>query len=141
MVTVHDLTETKRLEKVKRDFVMNVSYELRTLLTAIKGFVDTLEGEADNKNYLGIIKRNTERLIKIVEDLLLLAELEEKGIVTQAERVDLQTMAENIIKIFELRAKEKGLTLELKVDPELPPISADPFAHSDRCGSIQDFPQ
>ncbi len=128
VVTVHDLTETKRLEKVKRDFVLNVSHELRTPLTAIKGFVETLEGEADNKHYLGIIKRNTDRLIKIVEDLLLLAELEEKGIVIQAERVDLRTLAENIIKIFELRAKEKGLTLELMADPELPPISADPFA-------------
>jgi len=128
VVTVHDLTETKRLEKVKRDFVMNVSHELRTPLTAIKGFVETLEGEADNKHYLGIIKRNTDRLIKIVEDLLLLAELEEKGIVIQAERVDLRTLAENIIRIFELRAKEKGLTLELMADPELPPISADPFA-------------
>jgi two-component system phosphate regulon sensor histidine kinase PhoR len=128
VVTVHDLTETKRLEKVKRDFVLNVSHELRTPLTAIKGFVDTLEGEAGNSHYLGIIKRNTDRLIKIVEDLLLLAELEEKGIVIQAERVDLRTLAEDIIKIFELRANEKGLTLELKAEPGLPLISADPFA-------------
>ncbi len=130
IITVHDLSEVRRLEKVKRDLVLNVSHELRTPLTAIKGFVETLESEANKKDrsYLGIIKRNTDRLIKIVEDLLLLAELEEKGIVIQAERVDLRTLAENIIKIFELRAKEKDLTLELLADPELPSMTADPFA-------------
>ena len=130
IITVHDLSEVRRLEKVKRDLVLNVSHELRTPLTAIKGFVETLECEAQEKDryYLGIIKRNTDRLIKIVEDLLFLAELEDKGIVIQAERVDLRTLAENIIKIFELRAKEKKLTLGLFAEPELPSITADPFA-------------
>jgi two-component system phosphate regulon sensor histidine kinase PhoR len=130
IITAHDLSEVRRLEKVKRDLVLNVSHELRTPLTAIKGFVETLECEAPEKDryFLGIIKRNTDRLIKIVEDLLLLAELEEKGIVIQAERVDLRALTENIIKIFELRAKEKELTLELLADPELPLITADPFA-------------
>lgn len=130
VVTVHDLTEMHRLERVKRDFVLNVSHELRTPLTAIKGFVETLEGEVEekDKNYLGIIKRNTERLINIVKDLLLLAELEEKGISIQTEQMDLKPLVQNVLKIFEPEAKEKGLTLELVVDQEFPPISADPFA-------------
>jgi two-component system phosphate regulon sensor histidine kinase PhoR len=130
VVTVHDLTEMHRLERVKRDFVLNVSHELRTPLTAIKGFVETLEGEVEekDKNYLGIIKRNTERLINIVKDLLLLAELEEKGVSIQTEQMDLKPLVQNVLKIFEPEAKEKGLTLELVVDPEFPPISADPFA-------------
>lgn len=129
VVTVHDLTETRRLEKVKRDFVLNISHELRTPLTAIKGFVETLEGEVEEKNkyYLGIIKRNTERLINIVKDLLLLAELEEKGISVKQEHLDLRPLVQDVLKIFEQKAKEKGLTIELGVDPELPRIYADPF--------------
>ncbi len=130
VVTIHDLTEVRRLEKVKRDFVLNVSHELRTPLTAIKGFVETLEGDIEEKNryYLGIIKRNTERLINIVKDLLLLAELEEKGAPVQAEPIDLGAVAGDVLKIFEPKAKEKGLTLELATDPELPRVWADPFA-------------
>jgi two-component system phosphate regulon sensor histidine kinase PhoR len=130
VVTVYDLTEMHRLERVKKDFVLNVSHELRTPLTAIKGFVETLEGEVEEKDkyYLGIIKRNTDRLINIVKDLLLLAELEEKGVATQPEPLDLKLLAQNTLKIFEQKAKEKGLTLEVAADPDLPSISADPFA-------------
>lgn len=130
VVTVHDLTEMRRLERIKKDFVLNVSHELRTPLTAIKGFVETLEGEVEekDKNYLGIIKRNTERMINIVKDLLLLAELEEKGVSIQTERLDLRPLVQNVLKIFEHKAQEKGLTLELVAAPELPLISADPFA-------------
>jgi two-component system phosphate regulon sensor histidine kinase PhoR len=130
VVTIHDLTEVRRLEKVKRDFVLNVSHELRTPLAAIKGFVETLEGEVEEKNryYLGIVKRNTERLINIVKDLLVLAELEEKGVPVQAELLDLEAVAQDVLKIFEPKAREKGLTLELAADRELPRVWADPFA-------------
>jgi two-component system phosphate regulon sensor histidine kinase PhoR len=130
VVTVHDLTEVRRLEKVKRDFVLNVSHELRTPLTAIKGFAETLEGEVEEKNkyYLGIIKRNTERLINIVKDLLVLSELEEKGVSIQTERLDLRLLVQDALKIFEQQAHEKGLTIELIADPELPLVQADPFA-------------
>jgi two-component system, OmpR family, phosphate regulon sensor histidine kinase PhoR len=130
VVTVHDLTEMRRLERIKKDFVLNVSHELRTPLTAIKGFVETLEGEVEekDKNYLGIIKRNTERMINIVKDLLLLAELEEKEVSIQTERLDLTLLVQNVLKIFEPKAKEKALTFEVSADPELPLISADPFA-------------
>jgi signal transduction histidine kinase len=64
---------------MKRDFVLNVSHELRTPLTAIKGFVENTEGEVEekNKHYLEVIKRNTERLINIVKDLLKNSEQEE----------------------------------------------------------------
>jgi len=130
VVTVYDLTEARRLEKMKRDFVLNVSHELRTPLTAIKGFIETMEGEVEEKNkyYLGIIKRNTERLINIVKDLLLLAELEEKGVSIQTEHLDLRAIVENVLKIFEQKAKENGLSVALQADQDLPLLSADPFA-------------
>jgi two-component system phosphate regulon sensor histidine kinase PhoR len=67
-------------------------------------------------------------MINIVKDLLLLAELEEKGVSIQTERLDLRPLVQNVLRIFEPKAKEKALTLELSADPELPLISADPFA-------------
>jgi two-component system phosphate regulon sensor histidine kinase PhoR len=129
VVTLHDLTEAKRLERVKKEFVVNVTHELRTPLTAIKGFVETLEEEKDKKkqNYLRIIKRNTDRLIRIVEDLLSLTELEEKEFPLEREEVNLKELAENVFKIFEQEAKEKDLYLKLLADEKLPLVRADSF--------------
>ena len=129
VVILYDITEMKNVEKIKKDFVVNVSHELRTPLTAIKGFVETLEEsvEEENQNFVEIIKRNTNRLINIVEDLLVLSELEEKGTTLELEELHLKEMVERILKIFEFRIEEKGLTLVLHVENEIPPIMADAF--------------
>ena len=129
VVILSDITQMKNVEKIKKDFVVNVSHELRTPLTAIKGFVETLEEsvEEENRNFVEIIKRNTDRLINIVEDLLVLSELEEKGTTLELEEVHLKEMIERILKIFEPRMKEKGLNLELHVEDALPLIMADAF--------------
>ena len=129
VVTFHDLTEMKKLERIKKDFVVNVTHELRTPLTAIKGFVETLEEELDKEkqNYLRIIKRNADRLSHIVEDLLSLEELEEKGIRLEREEVNLKELAENVLKIFEQEARGRGLSLRLIADERLPLIQADSF--------------
>ena len=128
VVTLHDITEIRALEKTKKDFVVNVSHELRTPLTAIKGFLDTIEprAEEENRPYLEIIRRNTERMIAIVEDLLILSELEERGPKIDKTGVDLKPMAESILKLFEKRANDKGLVLSLEATPELPVVQADP---------------
>jgi two-component system phosphate regulon sensor histidine kinase PhoR len=124
----HDITEIRNLERVKRDFVVNVSHELRTPLTAIKGFVETLDEEADEgaRRYLDIIKRNTNRLINIVNDLLVLSELEEKSKL-ELETVDLRRLTGDILKIFEPRIKQKGLTISSEIPDALPFIKGDPF--------------
>lgn len=128
IIVFHDITEFKRLEKIKRDFVVNVSHELRTPLTAIKGYVETLEEEVEGeaKRYLEIIKKHTERLINIVQDLLLLSELEEKGLSEAREDVDLKDMVEDVFKIFKQKAEEKNLKLSL-VSENKPVVRGDPF--------------
>ena len=128
IIVLHDITEFKKLEKIKKDFVVNVSHELRTPLTAIKGYVETLEEEIEGnaKRYLEIIKKHTERLINIVNDLLLLSELEEKGLTQIKERVNLKEIAEGIFKIFKQKAEEKGLKLNL-ICEDKPVIKGDPF--------------
>jgi len=128
VVTFHDITEIRALEKTKKDFVVNVSHELRTPLTAIKGFLETIEprAEEENRPYLEIIRRNTDRLIAIVQDLLVLSELEERGPKIDKADVDLRSLAESILKMFEKRAVDKGLALSLEASPYLPSIKADP---------------
>lgn len=129
VVTFHDITQMQSLARIKRDFVLNVSHELRTPLTAIRGYAETLESEVDEKDrpYVGIILKHSDRLIKIVEDLLVLSTLEDEGAALQVEDVDLGEVAENVIKIFAPRAKQKNLELRLRVDDRLPAIAADGF--------------
>jgi len=128
IIVFHDITEFKRLEKIKKDFVVNVSHELRTPLTAIKGYVETLEEEVESeaKRYLEIIKKHTERLINIVQDLLLLSELEEKGLSEAREDIDLRDMVEDVFKIFKQKAEEKNLKLNLVCENK-PVVKGDPF--------------
>ena len=128
VVTLHDITAFRALEKTKRDFVANVSHELKTPLTAIKGFVETMEprAEAENRPYLEIIRRNTERMIAIVEDLLVLSDLEAPGRKPVREDVDVRPLAGTILKLFERRAAEKGLALSVEAPDGLPPVKADP---------------
>jgi two-component system phosphate regulon sensor histidine kinase PhoR len=130
VITLHDLTEIRNVERIKKDFVINVSHELRTPLTAIKGYVETLEEEVDEKakEYLEIIKRHTDRLILIIKDLLLLSELEEKEVEMETEKVDIKNLIENILTIFEQKLKEKKLKVELKVLNKVPTIQGDPFS-------------
>ena len=81
MLVLHDVTELRRLEVIRRDFVANVSHELRTPLTAIKGYAETLLGAAGDdretaRRFLAIIDRHSERLGRLIDDLLTLSDLE-----------------------------------------------------------------
>ncbi|HPD61044.1 MAG TPA: ATP-binding protein [Thermodesulfobacteriota bacterium] len=129
VIVFSDITETKNMEKIKRDFVVNVSHELRTPLTAIKGFAETLEEESGEnvKTYAEVIKRNTDRLINIVQDLLLLSELEEKGNKLESEEINLKHLVDNIVRIFKSRLTDKGLDFELRVEDGLPALKGDSF--------------
>lgn len=129
VLTLHDITNIKDLERIKRDFVANLSHELRTPLTSIKGFAETIEESIDenNKPYLEIIKRNTERLINIVRDLLLLSEMEKEGKLLDIEKLDLKSLTVNVMKIFEQQAKDKNLNLKLITENESLIIEGDAF--------------
>jgi two-component system phosphate regulon sensor histidine kinase PhoR len=114
---------------MKKDFVVNVSHELRTPLTAIKGFVETLDEDANDKNrhYIEIIRRHTDRLINIVQDLLTLSEIEERQTQLMLSKVDIRVLLENLTKIFEYKLAEKNLKLIVHVDEAFPKIKIDPF--------------
>jgi two-component system, OmpR family, phosphate regulon sensor histidine kinase PhoR len=129
VLVLHDITSRKEVERIKRDLVSSVSHELRTPLTSIKGFAETLEGEVDekNKHYVEIIRRNTDRLINIVRDLLLLSELEEKSMELEIEEIDLKRLVENTTRIFGSQVRGKAVSLKLESPSDLPPLHGDPF--------------
>jgi two-component system phosphate regulon sensor histidine kinase PhoR len=109
------------LETMRKDFVANVSHELKTPLTSIKGFVETLlEGALDdkenNRNFLKIIQDHTERLNKLVDDLLSLSHLESKEIILEKENIPLWQLVDKVIQGFKAQLKKKGV----EVKNELP---------------------
>jgi len=131
VVVLHDITEIKGLEKIKADFVASVSHELKTPLTTIKGFVETLEDEAVGKeeahHFLGIIKKHTNRLINLVSDLLLLSRLEDKKQRLEIEDVDLRRLISDILAILRDKIDKKKLKLECLIPDNLPMIKGDSF--------------
>lgn len=132
VVTLHEITETKKTERIKKDFISNVSHELRTPLTAIKGFIETLleTAKGENKRYLEIIERQTDRLINIVKDLLKLSELEdiEEGkIKVSYSKVDLKNLVSNVFGFYQKQIAAKGLKSIADIDKKVPKIKADAF--------------
>lgn len=116
VVVIHDITELRRLETVRTDFVANVSHELKTPLTSIKGFVETLlEGAIDDKEnnraFLGIIQEHADRLSSLVNDLLALSHLESKEITLTVSDVDLHREVEKVIQSFTSSIRKRGITV------------------------------
>ncbi len=137
VVVIFDITEFKNLERMKADFVANVSHELRTPLTSIKGYIETLldksyDTDQEKKNFLEIIEENTDRLIAIASDLLVLSELESgeadpldsrKGY----EEIDIrETILRSVGSLDSLFSKNR-VSLSLEVEDGIPPYRANRF--------------
>jgi len=122
-----DVSHLYMLEKIKKDLIANVSHELRTPLTAIKGYIETIEQEAEphQQSYISIIKKHTERLIKIVNNLLSLSYLENKGATIEFKKIHMRDLIKNIEVIFQNKAKSKNLILDINVEENLPEIMGD----------------
>ncbi len=117
LLVIHDITEIRRLETMRRDFVANVSHELKTPLTSIKGFVETLlEGALDdkenNRNFLKIIQNHAERLNSLVEDLLSLSYLESKETILNKESLNLRLQLEEVISGFKSQLKKMNVAIK-----------------------------
>jgi two-component system phosphate regulon sensor histidine kinase PhoR len=129
VITLHDISDIMAMARMKREFVTNVSHELRTPLASIKGFAETLQEtvSADERHYVDIILRNTERLINIVADLLHLSQLERDGFTLECDRAVLNEIIDNVARTFMKRAADKGLQLVLDLPAAPLTLSADAF--------------
>ncbi|HAL45470.1 MAG TPA: hypothetical protein DCP47_06110 [Phycisphaerales bacterium] len=114
------LASMNRLENIRRDFVANVSHELKTPITSIKGFVETLlEGDladmAQTRQFLSVIAKNTQRLDAIIDDLLSLSRLEEGGSKRNIvfKTAYLKSILVNAIELSKIKAEQKQITINL----------------------------
>lgn len=123
---MYDITEIRKLETMKKDLILNVSHELRTPLTSIKGFLETIETDEKNQKYIEVLKRNTDRLIEIVQDLLNLSKLEHMREL-EIENIEIEKFMNNLSKIFELSFKEKNNELIIDRPARLKYLKADKF--------------
>ncbi|MEK7197453.1 MAG: ATP-binding protein [Nitrospirota bacterium] len=126
----HDITQLKKLEQMRKDFVANVSHEIKTPITAIKGFADTLlEGALDDKEnavkFLETIKSNSERINSLVDDLMTISKIELGVIRVQKSMIDAEDVFENVLTILKGKADEKNLYLKTTIKPEFRKLSAD----------------
>jgi signal transduction histidine kinase len=123
--TLREVTADRRLERLRDAFVAAVSHELRTPLTSVSGFLELLGDEEDNfglagRTYLTAARRGTGRLQRIVEDLLLVAQIEAERLELHTEPVDLAELASKAVALVRSAADEKGITVTLDTDGPLP---------------------
>lgn len=117
LLVVTDITQLKRLERVRKDFVANVSHELKTPITAIHGFIETLQDgaieEKDTATYfLNIMDQQTIRLSNIVNDLLTLSKLEQDGVAIEMARVNLDSIVMDVLSSNKHTAETKNISIE-----------------------------
>ena len=130
ILVFHDVTELKRLETVRSDFVANVSHELRTPVTAIRGYAETLlhsppSDPKDAEHFLGIIHRHSERLGRLIDDLLTLSDLESGQIRLEMGKLPAADLIGRVSEIFQDQAAKKNVALWQSVDAHLPLIIGD----------------
>ena len=136
VLTFHDVTERRRLEQVRRDFVANASHELRTPLTSIRGFVEALEDGAmadppTAERFLGKIHTHADRMGALVEDLLELSRLEAGERPPLLEPVDVAEVADDVTASFAELAERKSPVARARATSRRRPCAATPTA----CGA------
>ena len=126
VLVLHDITRTRQLEEIRRDFVANVSHELKTPITSIKGFVETLLDGAVNepgqaRRFLEIIAKHSDRLNAIIEDLLSLSRLEEDSEKRRLsfEETKIKPTLTSAIELSNVKADQKNIRVELICDDKI----------------------
>lgn len=125
VMVFQDVTEIRKLENMRKDFVANVSHELKTPLTSIRGFVETLKNGAVEKpevrdRFLDIIDVETTRLAQLITDLLVLSDIEKQTEQTAKDTLSVKQVAEEIVVLLAGSAKEKNVELILEAPETLP---------------------
>jgi len=130
VLVLHDLTELKRAERLRADFVANASHELRTPLATLVGFIETLRGPAREDTpardrFLGIMAEQGARMTRLVEDLLSLSRIEMNEHRAPTEAVRVEIALRQAADPLEPRAKARNMRFTFDIAPDLPPVAGD----------------
>lgn len=130
VAVLHDVSEVRRLEQVRRDFIANVSHELKTPLATILGFAETLltgalEDREHNRRFVSIIRDQAASMAKLTEELLDLSQIEAGQLKLELEPLALPEWVANCVQVMESAMKQKRLALSLDMPASLPSVRAD----------------
>ncbi|MEA3328819.1 MAG: ATP-binding protein, partial [Candidatus Omnitrophota bacterium] len=130
VLVFHDITSLRRLEKIRQDFVANVSHELRTPISSIKGYAETLlEGALDDKenarDFLKIIYSDSDRLAKLIDDLLDLSKIESGKLKLILKSAALEPVVKRIVSGLKAQAKAKSLVININISKDISNILVD----------------
>ena len=129
MVVIQDITEHVKLDNIRKEFVADVSHELKTPITSIKGYSETLlDGECDKdvqKHFLQVIDDNADRMERLVQDLLTLSKYDSNKIVNKPIEFDLGELAKACKEKFDIEVKKKNQTVNCFVTADVPTVFAD----------------
>ncbi|OYX14091.1 MAG: histidine kinase [Rhizobiales bacterium 32-66-8] len=119
LLTFRDLTQQRRVERMRADFVANASHELRTPLASLSGFIDTLQGPARNdvaarERFLGIMAAQARRMSRLIDDLLSLSRIELNAHVRPETPVDLGVIVAHVCETLSPLARERGVALNVQ---------------------------
>jgi two-component system phosphate regulon sensor histidine kinase PhoR len=130
VLVLHDITELRRVDQIRRDFVANVSHELRTPLTAIRGYVEALSEDdtsaEDRGRFLEIIGRHTQRMERLVKDLLRLARLDAGQETLDLIPCDTRNLTDTVLSDVAQAAEERNQRVEVSIGPGADIVRADP---------------
>ncbi|XID91664.1 cell wall metabolism sensor histidine kinase WalK [Paenibacillaceae bacterium WGS1546] len=124
IAVLQDVTEAEKLEQSRREFVANVSHELRTPLTTIKSYAEALDDGALEEppvagRFVGVIRNETERMIRLVTDLLHLSRFDSHRNQLRRQQIDLAEMLEEVVDRFSFQLRQKAITVSVKVEDKL----------------------
>ncbi|HEX3860921.1 MAG TPA: ATP-binding protein [Stellaceae bacterium] len=127
ILTLHDVTALKRGEQMRADFIANAGHELKTPLTALIGFIETLRGPARDDaaahdRFLGIMHEQAQRMARLVGDLLSLSRIELNEHVVPTDRVGLAAVVDEVARGLELRAAERGIQIVRALPADFPEV-------------------
>ncbi len=132
VLTLYDVTAMKRSEQMRADFVANASHELRTPLAALIGYIETLRGPAAGDTeaqdrFLAIMGEQADRMSRLVDDLLSLSRIELNEHSAPVDPVAVDKIALKAAEVLELRARQRGVTIDVELGAGLPPIAGDEY--------------
>ena len=130
LLVMHDVTRLRELEAVRREFVANVSHEFRTPLSVINGYLETLEDvdvdRAMTLKAIGAMRRHADRLNRLIEDLLIISRMEEKGLSLETRRSSVESVLKSVVEQAEPEIAERRARVTLDIPEGLPLLSLDP---------------
>src|SRR5690606_9459021 len=127
-ISLNDISHIREAEQMRSDFVANVSHELRSPLTTLAGFIETLRGPARDdpeaqERFLDLMAREAERMKRLIQDLLSLSRVEANQRVPPRERVDVLAVARRVVTALAELARAEGRTIRIDSPDTLPPIA------------------